>query len=74
MIGMGSRELDNALDRWLTTPDEEESKCKCERCGESLFPGDDYYDCEGSVLCEECSKEWLSEQSQVVTYEMAFYE
>ena len=78
MMGLGSPALDAAYDRWKTTPPEDdcdrESKCKCERCGEGLYPGDDYFDCEGSVLCEECSKEWLSEKSQVVTHEMAFPE
>lgn len=76
MIGsLGSSALDAAYDRWKTTPPEEpESHFKCERCGLELYPGDKFYDCEGSVLCEECSKEWLSEQSQEVTDEMAFPE
>lgn len=75
MMGLGSSALDAAYDRWKTTPPEEpESHFKCERCGLELYPGDKYFDCEGSVLCEECSKEWLSEQSQEVTHEMAFPE
>ena len=75
MMGLGSPALDAAYDRWKTTPPEpEESKCKCVRCKEALYPGDIYYDCEGTLLCEECSKEWLSEQFQKVTDEMAFPE
>ena len=78
MIGsLGSSALDAAYDRWKTASPydlEKESKCKCERCGLELYPGDKYFDCEGSLLCDECSKEWLSEQSQEVTDEMAFPE
>ena len=76
MIGsLGSSSLDAAYDRWKTTPPEDrESKCKCERCGESLYPGDEYFDCEGTLLCDECSKEWLSEQFQKVTDEMCYGE
>ena len=44
MIGMGSRELDYALDRWLTTPpDEGESKCKCSECQADMYPGEKIY-------------------------------
>ena len=76
MIGsLGSPALDAAYDRWKTTPPEpEESKCKCGRCKETLYPGDEYFDCEGTLLCEECSKEWLSEQFQKVTDEMCYEE
>lgn len=74
-MSLGSAKLDAALDRYLTTPPEpEESHCKCEWCNEVLYPGDKYFDCEGSLLCEECSKEWLSEQFQEVTEEMAYTE
>lgn len=76
MIGsLGSPALDAAYDRWKTTPpDDPETHFKCERCGLELYPGDKYFDCEGSLLCDECSKEWLSEQSHEVTDEMAFPE
>ena len=26
----------------------------CRRCGDTLFPGDDFYELGGEVLCEEC--------------------
>ena len=26
----------------------------CRRCGDTLFPGDDYYELGGEVLCEDC--------------------
>lgn len=70
MMGLGSPALDAAYDRWKTTPPEEpETHFKCERCGLELYPGDDYFDCEGGVLCEECSKEWLESFKKTVSHE-----
>lgn len=78
MIGsLGSPSLDAAYDRWKTTPPydlEKESKCKCERCGEILYPGDKFYDCEGYKFCHECAVEWIDEQEQTVTEEMCYKE
>ena len=60
-------------DRMLANPPEApESKCKCERCQEPLLPDDKYFDCEGYIFCEECAREWLEEQAQFVSEEMAY--
>lgn len=68
MIGMGSRELDNALDRWLTTPpDEEESKCKCSECKADMYPGEKIYVLDGDIYCRDCALEWLEQYEQEVT-------
>ena len=78
MIGsLGSPALDAAYDRWKTESPydlEKESKCKCERCGLELYPGDKFYDCEGYNFCRECAVEWINEQEQTVTEEMCYGE
>ena len=61
------------LDRWLTTPpDDVESKCKCSECGEQLFPDDEYYFLDGSVYCPGCAEEWLDQQKNTVSENMAY--
>lgn len=61
MIGsLGSPALDAAYDRWKTTPPEpEESKYKCIECECDLYPGDDAYELDGYVYCEDHAKEWF---------------
>ena len=41
-------------------PDDEASVAfKCDQCREEIYVGDDYYDCDGDFLCEDCAREWL---------------
>ena len=72
-MGLGSRELDAALDRYLTEPPEQqETKFTCDKCGFEFYPGDTYYELEGERLCEECSREWLEQQCKTATEEQCF--
>ena len=34
----------------------------CNDCGCSIFDGDNFYEIEGAVLCEECARAWLKER------------
>lgn len=64
-----------ALDRWLTTPDDEEkSKFKCDgdRCTCVFQPDDEVYEIEGMFLCERCADEWLEQQKRKVTVEECY--
>ena len=62
-----------SLDKWLTTPPEEkESKCKCSRCGETLYPDDEYYELDDEIMCEDCAREWLEGNKNWVTESMAY--
>ena len=59
-------------DAWKTSPpDEGDTKCKCSQCEEELFEGDDYWEFDDEIYCEECAKEWFEEQRHEVTREMA---
>ena len=65
------------LDRYLTTPPEDElpeSRIKCCECGEELYPGDYVYKIEGDYLCEDHAEEWLKSQRIEIDEEMAFGE
>lgn len=64
-----------SLDRMLQNPPEPpESRfvCEGERCGEPFYPGDDVYELDGFYLCEECAREWLSEQKRAATEEECY--
>jgi len=64
-----------AYDDWKTSPPEpRESAFKCTCCGESLYPGDFYWDIEGEHYCTECAEEWFSDQKTVVTEEQFYGE
>lgn len=39
--------------------DGEKVAFKCDGCREEIYVGDDYYDCDGDFLCEECAQEWM---------------
>jgi len=61
-----------AYDTWKTTPpDEPETKCKCSKCEEELYEGDDYYELDDEILCEDCAEEWLSLHKNYVSERMA---
>lgn len=36
------------------------SECAC--CGTDILDGDDYYDINGEIMCENCAYEWLRDQ------------
>ena len=75
MCGLGSRELDAALDRYLTTPPEPKAtKCKCCKCGEDLYPDYEYFELDDEIYCEDCASEWLSGHRNWVTEDMAYGE
>ena len=60
-------------DDWkLNPPEPKESPFKCTCCGESLYPGDPYWNIEGEHYCSDCTEEWLNEQKSEVTEEQ-FY-
>lgn len=64
-----------AYDDWKTSPpDPIESEFKCTCCGESLFPGDPYWDIEGEHYCEDCANEWFNDQKVTVTEEQCYGE
>lgn len=57
-----------ALDRWLTTPPEnDDTDFYCEKCDEPFYPDDKYYMIEGECLCQKCAEEWLDAQAEVAT-------
>jgi len=70
-MGFYIGDWEHALDVYLTTPPEEpESQCKCCICKEELFEGDDYYDIEGDIYCEDCAEGWLEAQKFKVREDM----
>ena len=63
----------NAYDIWkLNPPEPKESKCKCRRCENELYPGEEYYELEEEIYCYDCAWKWLKEQKHEVTGEMAY--
>lgn len=71
-MSLGSPSLDAALDRYLTTPPEDyeqESNLKCCECGNDIYPGEEYYDFDGDIFCEDHAKEWLEEHKKYAEYE-----
>ena len=63
------------LDQILFNPPEgKESKCKCCRCGEELYPDYEYYELDDEILCEDCAEKWLEGHKNWVTEDMAFGE
>lgn len=62
----------DSYDIWKTTPPEDgESQCKCQRCGEDLFCDDEYWELDDEILCSECAHEWLDLHKNWVTESMA---
>ena len=47
---------------WFNTPPEKDAAIYCERCGGEINVGDEYFDIDGSVLCDDCfdfvTREW----------------
>lgn len=65
----------HSLDRYLTTPPEpKESRCKCCKCDEELYPDDEYYELDDEIYCEDCAEKWLKSKRNWVTYSMAYEE
>lgn len=50
------------------------SKCVCAICKEMLYPDDEYYEIEDTIMCEGCADDWLKCQKNWVTEEMAYGE
>lgn len=62
---------EKSLDRWLTTPPEEDTtECFCAECEEPLYVDDEYFELDGQILCEDCAKDWLDDRRSVVTEAM----
>lgn len=57
-MGFSAREQSwlNALDKWKTTPDDEDDAfvCECDSCGKDLYAGDTAYRIMGETWCEKC--------------------
>ena len=61
------------LDRWLTTPpDEDDTDFHCDKCDKPFYPDDKYYEIEGDCICEECAQEWLESQVSRATEEQCY--
>ena len=43
----------------MDPPEEEDSVFECEECHSGLYVGDDYYEIDGTIMCEDCAIEWL---------------
>ena len=37
---------------------EDRATVVCEHCGTKLYPGEDAYDIEGAVICDECLRDY----------------
>lgn len=35
--------------------------CRCEMCEAEIYEGNDYYDFEGDIVCEDCQREYVKE-------------
>lgn len=35
--------------------------CHCGECGAGIFSGNDYYDFDGDIVCEECEPDYVKE-------------
>lgn len=42
-------------------PPEDKVFCQCEKCGGDIYVGEDYYDFDGDVVCEECHRDYVKE-------------
>ena len=64
------------LDRWLTTPPEDEmkTKCVCAWCKEELYFDDEYWELDDEILCEDCAQKWLDNHKNWVSESMAYGE
>ena len=67
-------EWEKYYDKWKITPPERRrsSKCICCICKEELFPDEEYYELEGDIYCEDCADNWLKQQRNWVTEDMAY--
>lgn len=60
------------LDKWLTTPPEDEEDCEDEEeivecdCGEIVRKGENYYKFGDEIYCECCLKDYISEHKYTV--------
>lgn len=62
----------DSYDKWKTTdPDQRDSKCTCSQCGEMLYEGNEYWELEDEIYCEDCAEEWLSLHKNWVSERMA---
>lgn len=45
----------HSYDSWKTTaPEGEDAVCECEECACELFVGDEAYNLDDAILCEDC--------------------
>lgn len=73
MYFYGFDDWKKGLDRWLTTPPEDEHEeessftCEGDRCDTVFYPDDDVYELDGYYFCRECALEWLDQHKRTVT-------
>lgn len=36
-----------------------EPYCQCDMCGEPIYDGEDYWDINGDIVCEDCLLEYM---------------
>ena len=60
----------NELDKWLTTPPEEqESKLVCADCGNEIYPDEKFYNINGRIYCEDCIEDYAEYATEEQCYE-----
>lgn len=35
--------------------------CQCDFCGEDIYEGEDFYDFDGDIVCENCERDYVKE-------------
>lgn len=62
---------EQALDRYLTTPPEcnEKPMYECCVCGSEIYEGDEYYEINGDIYCEECIESEFKKTAEALDYE-----
>lgn len=64
---------ERAYDVWKTSPPEEEdSKFKCDCCGDNLWVDDKYMEINGEVYCHYCAEDWFENQWQKAKWEQCY--
>lgn len=57
-----------AHEHWLTPP-EPKVAFRCDFCGEDIYVGEEYLECEnGDRIHEDCKDDWIKENVSFITY------
>lgn len=60
VVIIGVRKMPYMIERTIEPP-EDKVFCQCEKCGGDIYIGEDYFDFDGDIVCEDCYGSYVKE-------------